>query len=184
LERHIYSPGEKIKVLGYDSSVVNVSIGDGHSGWVARELVEITKEQLQEYEARQAANAKQLADAKALEAKKAAKARAEQAERQAKERAYIATLPKLQNGSNEVLVATSEDCARDYRSILDFGRKNGTGVEYRKKILGLISLGCAVAFPPDTAILISHRDKDFVAFCAYDGAKKGTCGVALPEQVR
>jgi len=104
LERYIYSSGEKVRVLSYDSSVVNVSLGDGRSGWVARDLVEIPKEQLQEYEARQKANVKQLADAKALEskleAKKASKARAEQAERQAKERAYIATLPKLQGGSN------------------------------------------------------------------------------------
>jgi integrase len=41
-------------------------------------------------------------------------ARAKETERQAKERAYIATLPKLQSGSSEALMATSIDCARDY----------------------------------------------------------------------
>jgi len=164
-------------------SSVKVVLGDGRSGWVARELVDMTQEQRKEYEADQLARAKRLANAKALQAKQATLARAKDAAKQAKEQAFVATLPKLQGGSNEVLVATSTDCARDYKSVVDLGRRNGTGVEYRKKILELISLGCAVDLPTGTAIIVSHRDQELVNFCAYNGPKKGTCGVALIESV-
>ena len=149
-----YAPDTLAMVTIVGKSSVNVVLKDGRSGWVARELVDMTQEQR-----------------KSLE------------EQQAKEQAYIASLPKLRSGSSEVLVATSTDCARDYKTIVEFGRRNGTGVEYRKKILELISLGCAKNLPSGTAITVSHRDKDFVEFCAYDGPKKGTCGVALAEHV-
>jgi hypothetical protein len=144
----------------------------------------MTPEQRKTYEAQKAATAKRIADAKALRDKQMAAARVNEAQAQAKERVYVAGLPKLWSGSsNEVLVATSQDCARDYKAIVEFGRKNGTGIEFRKRIVELVSLGCAVYMPAGTAIVVSRKDADYVRFCAHGGTMKGTCGIALSEHV-
>jgi hypothetical protein len=178
-----YASGTSATVELIGDASVKVVLKDGRTGWVARELIGMTPEQKRAYETEQGARAKRVAEAKAQAAKRVAEARAKEAEKEAKERAFIATLPKLRSGSSEVLVATSGDCARDYKGIIEFGRRNGTGIEYRKKVLELISLGCATNLPSGTAINISRRDRDFVTFCAYDGPKRGTCGVALSEHV-
>jgi hypothetical protein len=178
-----YSPNAMATVELVNPSSVKVTLKDGRTGWIARELVDMTTEQRKEYQAQQDARAKRIAQAKALQAKRAADARARESGQQAKERAYIAALPKLYSGSDEVLVATSPDCARDLKNIIEFGRRNGTGIEFRKKILELVTLGCAINIPSGTAITVSHRDREFVTFCAYDGPKKGTCGIALSEHV-
>jgi hypothetical protein len=123
-------------------------------------------------------------DRQAAAAKERAKRLAAERERLAKEKAYIDTLPRLAGAANEILVATSMDCARDYAKTVEFGRKNGTGVEFRKKLAELVALGCAVQMPNRTAIEILARDAEFVEFRAYTGPRKGTYAVALSKDVR
>jgi hypothetical protein len=178
-----YMPNTMATIELVGPATVKVVLKDGRRGWLARDLVDMTPEQWKEYRAEEAARAKRAAQAKALREKEVAAVRMKEAERQAKEKAYLATLPKLHGPAAEVLVATSLDCARDHKNILEFGRRNGTGVEFRKKILELISLGCAVKLPSGTPMLVSKRDRDFVTFCAYNPSAQGACGVALVEYV-
>lgn len=168
-----YVEGSPVTVERLTDCCVRVALEGGSIGWVARELVELTPEQRKAYEARQAALAKERAERLAQE-------RA----RQKKEQAYTSTLPKLSNSSGEVLVATSRDCARDYEKIIQLGRRNGTGVEFRKRLLELMAVGCAVEMPSGTAIEVIDRRDGFVEFRAYDGPKKGTHGFALSAHVR
>lgn len=120
------------------------------------------------------------------EARAAAKKAAAQKEQQAaaaaqKERAYVDSLPKLVSEGSTVVIATSIDCAKDLQNVIGFGRKNGTGVEYRKKMLELVTLGCAMTMDNGTVLLHAAKNGDFVAFTAY---KSGKQGVALKENVR
>jgi hypothetical protein len=90
-------------------------------------------------------------------------------------------LPKLVSEGSTVVIATSIDCAKDLQNVIGFGRKNGTGVEYRKKMLELVTLGCAMTMDNGTVLLHAAKNGDFVAFTAY---KSGKQGVALKENVR
>ncbi len=182
-EKPTYTSGTLANVEAFDESAARVVLKDGHVGWVARELIDMTEEQRKAYDAEQAMWQKHAAATRAMNAQRLAATRETERQQRAKEQAYVASLPKLRGVAGDVLVATSSDCARDYKKIIEFGRKNGTGVEYRKKLLELISLGCAVNIPSGTALKISRQDQDFVEFCAYDGSKAGTCGVALREDV-
>jgi hypothetical protein len=143
------------------------------SGWIAKPLLTLTPEQ------------QRIVDAARDKARKLEKERqAKDQERQAKERAYVASLPKLWNNGADVLVATSMDCAKDYQGIVRFGREKGTGVAFRKRIAELVSLGCAILVPSHTAILIRTRTSEFVSFTAYDGPFKGRSAIALKEHVK
>ena len=80
-----------------------------------------------------------------------------------------------------VVVATSLDCARDLQGVVAFGRKNGTGVDYRKKMLELFTLGCATTMDSGTPMVDATRYGQFVSFKSYPSNK---AGVALAENVR
>ena len=79
------------------------------------------------------------------------------------------------------MVATSMDCARDLQSIIDLGRRNGTGIEFRKKMLELVTLGCGTRMETGTPMVDAKKNGPFVTFKAY---KSGKEGVALSENVR
>jgi hypothetical protein len=99
----------------------------------------------------------------------------------ADEAAKIAAMPKLQSTSDQVLVATSLDCANDLQKIVDFGKKNGTGVEFRRKLVELSTLGCSKNIPAGTPITIVSKPGGFVSFRTYPG---NVDGIALQENVR
>jgi hypothetical protein len=117
------------------------------------------------------------------EQRKQAAIAAAKREQDLKKKQYIASLPKLRGPSDSVIVATSHDCALDYARAVEFGKKNGTGVEFRKKILELITLHCAISLPNGTPVEILSKDAQFVSFAVYSGQYAGTRGFALKENV-
>jgi hypothetical protein len=155
--------------------------GKGGEGWIDNALMDLTPES-RAYLEQQRAAAEKAAGAKRRAAQAAAVARrkaADEAER--KELAYRNSLPKLVSQGDSVVVATSMDCAKDLQNAVAFGRKNGTGVEFRKKMLELVTLGCATAMDKGTPIVNATRNGQFVLFTAYPSGK---AGVALMENVR
>ncbi len=150
-------------------------------GWVHCDLLEMSAESKadlarQEQKQQIANRAKVLATKKLTEEKR----RADE-ETKRRELAFINSLPKLvSSGGNTVFVATSLDCANDLRKIVDYGRRSGTGVEFRKKMVELMTLGCAESIDNGTPILKATRSGQFITFTAY---KSGKTGVALPENV-
>lgn len=102
-------------------------------------------------------------------------------EAQRKELAYVNSLPQLTSPSETVIVATSIDCARDLQNVVGLGKKNGTGVEFRKKMVELMTLGCAASIPKGTPLVYAIKNGQFVTFKAY---KSGKEGVTLLESVR
>lgn len=119
---------------------------------------------------------KRVAAKKAAEEKKRA---AEEAQR--KELAYVNSLPQLTGPGEAVVVATSIDCARDLQNVVNFGKTSGTGVEFRKKMVELVTLGCAASIAKATPLVSATKNGQFVTFKAY---KSGKEGVALLESVR
>jgi hypothetical protein len=107
----------------------------------------------------------------------------EKAERE-KELAFIATLPKSVGPAAGVLVATSQDCAKDLQKLADFAKSAGTGVEFRKKVADFLLVGCGMTMPTGTPLIVSRKDSQFVEFGAYSGPHKGTHGVALSKDVK
>ena len=82
-------------------------------GWVSKELL----------------RPRSIYDQTAFAARERAAA-ARQREEQTKEQEYVSALPKLMGPPSGVVVATSKDCARDYAKLTEFGRTQGTGVEF------------------------------------------------------
>ena len=142
-------------------------------GWVDKALVRLNPEDQKKVDA-----------ARKQEATKRAATAAAKREQDLKEQQYIASLPKLRGSSESVIVATSQDCAVDYARVVEFGKRNGTGVEYRKRVLELISLQCAISLPSGTPIQVRSRDAQFVSFSVYSGPHAGTRGIALKENVQ
>jgi hypothetical protein len=161
---------------------VLISPPEGRTGWVAQELVDPTA--IPEATAREAWEQEAMEARKAIFAKEQAAREAKAAESRAKENAYIRSLPKLWNNGARVFVATSMDCARDYQQVLRFGRANGTGVAYRKKILELVTLNCIVDVSSGTAIEVLKDGSELVDARLYTGPRKGTHAVVLKENVR
>lgn len=161
------------EISSEDKNAVRVVLANGNSGWVPRVLIGMTKAQQRDFDSKQAAIAKKVAAQRSLDE-----------QRRTKEQAFIAGLPKLWSPSGRVLVATSLDCEHDREKVMEFGAKNGTGVEFRKKVLELITLHCAEEVPSGTAIEVMHRETAFVEFRAYTGASKGMDGFALNSDVR
>ncbi|MGD0619902.1 MAG: hypothetical protein ABSB67_19820 [Bryobacteraceae bacterium] len=181
-----YKPGDVVVRTGEeDGDVWRVRIIEGTSvggeGWVHRALLDMTEEskayveKLEQRERIADANRRAAAKRSAEDKKRAAD------EARRKELEYIDSLPKLIGPSEDVLVATSFDCAKDLQNTVIFGRKNGTGVEFRKKVLELMTLGCAVTMVSGTPMEHATRDGQFVTFTAY---KSGKRAVALSENVR
>jgi len=153
---------------------VLIRLEDGRSGYIFSELLGRTPEELRRIEAEKIAQQKRNAQRRAAE-------EATRTKNLATEAAYVASLPKLRSGAaSTLLVATSADCARDYRSIIEFGRRSGTGVEFRKKLLELVSLGCAFSVPAGTPVTVSNRTQGTSSICSYPERK---CGLALTEHL-
>jgi hypothetical protein len=167
------TPGE---VEDSDTCHVRIIEGTnkGREGWVHCSLMEMTDE-WKEHFAKQEAN-KHSAAKKASDEKRRV---ADEAKR--KQQAYIDSLPKLVSPGQDVMVATSLDCAKDLQNVVNFGRKNGTGVEFRKKMLELMALGCTITLPLGTPMESAIKSGQFVTFQAY---KLRKTGVALAENVR
>lgn len=132
-----YRPGDLAIFTGEEErETCRVKIIDGENrgreGWIHCSLMRMT------------------AESKAYLAKREATKRAVAEEVQRKGQAYIDSLPKLTGQGQDVMVATSLDCARDLQNVINFGRKNGTGVEFRKKMLELVTLGCAATMANGT----------------------------------
>ena len=177
-----YRAGSLARVSEIDGGCALVNLPNAQ-GWVVLDLLEMTPAMRSEYEARKAAAAKREAGARARARKARTEAQLKEEQQEEKEASYIRTLPKLWSNSEQVMVATSVDCARDYQKVVQFARVNGTGIEFRKKLLELTSLGCAIWMPSGTAIEVIRKNDSFVEFRAYTG-RKGTYGVALKENVR
>lgn len=144
-----------VEISSEDKDAVRVVLANGNSGWVPRVLIEMTKAQQRDFDIKQAAIAKEVAAQRLLDEQR----RLLDEQRRLKEQAFIAGLPILWPSSSrgDVLVATSLDCEHDREKVMAFGAKNGTGVEFRKKILELITLHCADWMPTGTAIEVIHR---------------------------
>ena len=173
-----YKPGDQAIVIERRGKACHVKFVDGdsegRSGWVHSDLMEVTEESAAvvarfKEAARKAADQKRAADKKAVD------------ERLRKELAYIRSLPKLVGQGESVMVATSVDCARDLQGIIDFGRRSGTGIDFRKKMLELVTLGCGTAMEAGTPMVNAKKNGPFVTFKAYGSGKEG---VALAENVR
>jgi hypothetical protein len=134
-----------------DADAVLVTVEGRGTGWVMRQVLDLTPGD------------------RAIVLKKRAQEKAAADKKRAEEKAYVATLPKLRNGGGPIFVATSFDCARDFRKVIEFGRKNGTGVEYRKKMVELVTLGCTTKIDAGTAINVISQKDGFVQFRAYNG---------------
>ena len=180
-----YKPGDQATFIEAEDEAWHVKVVDGESrgrdGWVHHKLLELTNESkavLAKFKeaTRIAENKKRAAGKKAAEEQKRA---AEEVQRN--ELAYINSLPKLTGRGESVMVATSMDCARDLQSIIDFGRRNGTGIAFRKKMLELVTVGCGTAMEAGTPMANAKKNGPFVIFEAY---KSGKEGVALSENVR
>jgi len=175
-----YMAGQMATVEGQTRGSYLVSLDDGRRGYVVDRLVGPTEEQFKLAQ-KQEVERKRVEAAKEAERKKAeaaVQARQEQARR--KEAAYIASLPKLIGAGDKVMVATSADCAKDLQSIQDFGRSNGTGVAYRKKLIELTTLGCGVLWDRGTPLLVETRSSSAVRVRSYPGRE---LGFVLPENV-
>jgi hypothetical protein len=167
-----YTPGDRAIFVDEDDNgdAWRVKVVDGESrgreGWIHYRLGEMTEEsraQLARLEER-----KRIAEVKK---RTAAKKAAEEAQR--KELAYVNSLPQLTGPSETVIVATSIDCARDLQNVVGLGKKNGTGVEFRKKMVELMTLGCAASIPKDTPLVYAIKNGQFVTFKAYKSGKEG-----------
>jgi hypothetical protein len=177
-KRPQYEPNSVARVIeisSEDEDAVRVALANGNSGWIPRVLIGMTKSQQRDFDSKKAAIAKEAAAQRSLDE-----------QRRTKEQAFIAGLPILwsPSGRGDVLVATSLDYEHDREKVMEFGVKNGTGVEFRKKVLELITLHCAGWVPSGTAIEVMHRETAFVEFRAYTGASKGMHGFALNSDVR
>ena len=132
-------------------------------------------------------NKQRAAAAKAATARRLAAERAAAEKRKAgeeanqKELAYRNSLPKLVGQGDTVVVATSIDCAKDLQGVIGYGKRNGTGVEFRKKMLELVTLGCAQAIENGTPLVKALKNGQFVTFTTYQSRKEG---VALVDNVR
>jgi hypothetical protein len=181
-----YDPGDLVVADGSETDRArHVRIvegrGRGGQGWVDVRLMDLTPESKAYLEQQRAAAEKAAAaKRKAAQAAAVARKRADD-EAQRKELAYRNSLPKLVSQGESVVVATSMDCAKDLQSVVAFGRKNGTGVEFRKKMLELVTLGCATTMDNGTPLVSATRNGQFVTFTAYPSGK---AGVALMENVQ
>jgi hypothetical protein len=181
-----YVPGDLAMATGEKSENachVRLLTGEskGREGWVHEALMNLTEESkaylAKVEERKRAAEASRRAAARRLAEEK--KRAADEVKRA--ELAYINSLPRLAGPADDVVVATSMDCAKDLQGVVNFGRKNGTGVEFRKKIVELVTLGCATTMPRGTPIVNAVRNGQFVTFRAYKSSK---ISVALVENVR
>jgi hypothetical protein len=176
----IYKPGDEAIFIEEESDGdawrIKVVNGEsrGEEGWIHYRLGEMTEESKKQLA--QMKERKRIAAKKAADEKKRA---AEEAQR--KELAYVNALPQLTGPGEAVVVATSIDCARDLQNIVNFGKKSGTGVEFRKKMVELVTLGCVASIPKGTPLVSATKSGQFVTFKAY---KSGKEGVALLESVR
>jgi len=177
-EYFTYKPGDRAIFVEGQGDAWRVKVIDGESrgreGWVCYVLMEVTEES-------EAALARFQEAARIAEGKKLAARKKTAEEAQRKELAYINSLPRLTGQGESVMVATSMDCARDLQSIIDLGRRNGTGIEFRKKMLELVTLGCGTRMEMGTPMVDAKKNGPFVTFKAY---KSGKEGVALSENVR
>ncbi len=152
-----YQTGAEATLLTVRGDYAEVRLESGENrnetGWVVKNLVELSP-----------GEKKRLAN-------EAAKSRRKQE--------MSAKLPKL-TGSPQVVVATSLDCARDLRKAVEFGKSNGTGVEFRKKMLELARVGCTTSIPSGTSIIVTNSATGLISFKIFDSTRTG---VALAENV-
>ena len=180
-----YNPGDIAAVEQQHDDACLVTIVEGQNrgskGWVHKALMEMTPES-KVYLNKQRAAAAKAATARRLAAERAAAEKRKAGEEaNQKELAYRNSLPKLVGQGDTVVVATSIDCAKDLQGVIGYGKRNGTGVEFRKKMLELVTLGCAQAIENGTPLVKAVKNGQFVTFTAYQSSKEG---IALVENVR
>lgn len=158
-----YSKGTTATIVDRSSDCLKVRIrlakGRTAAGWVVADLAETSPA-----EKARRLRAQQLAETRKLQ-----------------EAQYVSSLPKLIGPGPKVVVATSLDCAKDLLRTVEFGRGKGTGVEFRKRMIELVSVGCAVTMDTGTPLVEATKDGQFVRGRAY-GSDVNV--VALTENVR
>jgi hypothetical protein len=180
-----YRPGDMAVSHEQQNETCFITIVEGENrgseGWVHTALMEMTPESKAYLEKKRAEEERAEADRRAAAERAAAKKKRAAEDDKRKELAYRNSLPKLVSQGETVIIATSMDCAKDLQSVVGFGKKNGTGVEFRKKMLELVTLGCAQAMENGTPLVKAAKNGQFVTFTTYGSGKNG---VALDENVR